>query len=269
MGNTALLAQREILYIELDRIIVNPYQPRKLFDRTKLEELARSIEEYGVLQPISVRLINGCSYELVAGERRLRASKIAGLKEIPAIVVNISDHDSAVLALIENLQRQDLNYIEEAEGFQNLIANYSFTQEQLADNIGKSQSAVANKLRILKLSREIQKILLENDLSERHARALLKLDSVELQKEVLKKVIDQGLTVKRTEQLVASEYRKANMPVKDENERKPRMFIKDIRLFTNTVQQAIAVMNRSGVEIDCDMNQTENGYLINILVHNT
>jgi len=152
-----MMFEREIIYLSLDKVQPNPYQPRHIFDRTSLDELASSIQEYGVLQPISVRQINGSRYELVAGERRLRASKIAGIETIPAIVVNISEQDSAILALIENLQRQNLHYLEEAGGFLNLMTDYGLTQEEIAERVGKNQSTIANKLRILRLSKAVQK----------------------------------------------------------------------------------------------------------------
>ncbi|MCX8000903.1 MAG: ParB/RepB/Spo0J family partition protein, partial [Leptospiraceae bacterium] len=141
---------KNITYVGIDSIRPNPYQPRKQFNKTSLEELCESIKHYGVLQPINVRKMSSNTYELVAGERRLRAATMAGLKEIPAIIVNVDDNDSAVIALIENLQREDLTYMEEAEGYNNLILDHGFTQEELAQKIGKSQSTIANKIRLLK-----------------------------------------------------------------------------------------------------------------------
>lgn len=266
MDSTALISSREIIDLPVDKIIPNPYQPRKFFDRDSLLELSKSIKEYGVMQPISVRLINGVSYEIVAGERRLRASKLAGMETIPAIVVNISDQYSAILAIIENLQRQNLNYLEEAEGFQNLIHDYSFTQEELAEKIGKSQSTIANKMRILRLSKNIQKILLENELSERHARALLKLTDEKSQLEVLKKVIELGLTVKKTEDLVEQILKKSQDISNPKNTFKVKRCIRDIRLFTNTIKQAVDIMNNSGVATDYIVNEVEDGYEINIKI---
>jgi ParB family chromosome partitioning protein len=171
---------KNITYLSIDSVRPNPYQPRKQFGKGALEELCESIQQYGVIQPINVRKITNNNYELVAGERRLRAAIMAGLKEIPAIVININDNDSAVLALIENLQR-NLNYLEEAEGYSNLINEHGFTQEELAQKIGKSQSTVANKIRLLRLSPLVKKILSDNNLTERHARALLKLHDEQLQ----------------------------------------------------------------------------------------
>jgi len=260
----------QVVYLPVDKISQNPYQPRKYFDLAGLNELAKSIKTYGVMQPISVRCINGVNYELVAGERRLRASKIAGVETIPAVIMYITDQTSAVLALIENLQREDLNYIEEAEGYVNLISDYALTQEQLAAKIGKSQSAIANKMRILKLSRQVQKILIENGLSERHARALLKLGDENLQLEVLEKVLESGLTVKKTEELVETVLRigstevKGRMTAKRKRHFQPR--VKDLRLFTNTIQQAVDIMNDSGVNTVFDIENNDDGCFIKILV---
>jgi ParB family chromosome partitioning protein len=228
-----------------------------------LEELAGSIKEYGVLQPISVRLINSCSYELVAGERRLRACKMAGIREIPAIVVNISDQDSAILAIIENLQRQNLHFFEEAEGFQQLMNDYSFTQEALAERVGKNQSTIANKLRVLKLSRLVRKCILDNDLTERHARALLRLDTEEQHMEVLKKVVKYGMTVRKTEELVENML----YAVKGRSHLArggTKHYIRDIRILTNTIKENLDMVRHSGIDTQFDMVQTDKGYDIHI-----
>lgn len=192
----------EIEYVAIEQIRPNPYQPRKNFNKTALMELAESIRAYGVLQPINVRKQSNGFYELVAGERRLRAAQIAGLKCIPCIPVVLNDNDSAVIALIENLQREDLNFIEEAEGYASLICEHGLTQENLARKIGKSQSAVANKIRLLRLSPMVRKIILDNNLTERHARSLLKIEDEQMQLRILRQVCDNGMNVKRTEDLV-------------------------------------------------------------------
>lgn len=266
MGSTALVTSNEIIYLAVDTVKPNPYQPRKFFERASLEELSNSIKQYGVMQPISVRLINGYTYELVAGERRLRATKMAGLSTIPAIVVNVKDQDSAILAIIENLQRQNLNYLEEAEGFQNLVHDYSFTQEELAQRVGKSQSTVANKMRILRLSKPIQKILMENDLSERHARALLKLEHEALQLEVLDKVVKDGLTVKKTEDLVEQKMKREGNEKKGKPQFKFKYCVKDLRIFTNTIKQAVDVISRSGIAADYYIEENADGCEIKIKI---
>lgn len=274
MQNVAIISCNEIVYLPVDKIRLNPYQPRKNFDKVPLEELAKSIKQYGVMQPISVRFINGVSYELVAGERRLRACKLAGIDTIPTIIVNISDKDSAAIALIENMQRENLNFLEEAEGFQNLMSDFSYTQEELAHILGKSQSTIANKLRLLRLDKEVKKMLVENLLTERHARALLKIDDEQLQKEVLNKVVRYGLNVKRTENLIESvlanndtlnddNYIDANNDKKSNI--KVKRYFKDVRLFTNTIKQAVKLMNDSGVATNYVVKQNEDGvYEINI-----
>jgi ParB family chromosome partitioning protein len=252
----------EIIYLPLEAVKPNPYQPRRMFDRASLAELADSIREYGVLQPISVRLINGVSYELVAGERRLRACKMAGLDKIPAIVITISDQDSAILALIENLQRSNLHFFEEAEGFQNLMMDYGFTQEALAERIGKNQSTIANKLRVLRLSRPVQKIIVENELTERHARALLKLRDEDKQLDVLTKVVKSGLTVRRTEDLVEAVLKENEVSPSSASTFKP--YIRDIRILTNSIKGDLELIQQSGIDTRFNMVQTDTGYDIHI-----
>ncbi|HHX17603.1 MAG TPA: nucleoid occlusion protein [Clostridium sp.] len=256
LENRLKIARREnkntsknITYLPIECIRPNPYQPRKQFNKIPMEELCESIKEYGVIQPISVRRISNNIYELVAGERRLRASTMAGLREIPAIIVDVNDNESAVLALIENLQREDLNYMEEAEGYNNLINDHGFTQEELAQKIGKSQSTIANKIRLLKLPPLVKKILFDNNLTERHARALLKLHDEQLQLKVLKHVCEKGLNVKKTEDLIEKAIEKYTKR-QNEKKNKPQLTraIKDIRIFVNTIKQAIELMKKSGVE---------------------
>ena len=239
---------KNISYLSIDCVRPNPYQPRKQFGKGALEELCDSIQQYGVIQPINVRRISNNNYELVAGERRLRAAIMAGLKEIPAIVINVNDNDSAVMALIENLQREDLSYMEEAEGYNNLINEHGFTQEELAQKVGKSQSTIANKIRLLRLPPMVKKILSDNNLTERHARSLLKLHDEQLQLKVLRHVCERGLNVKKTEELVERAIEKCLRQEKEKvPERKFTKAIKDIRIFVNTIKQAIDLMKRSGV----------------------
>jgi ParB family chromosome partitioning protein len=240
--------QKNINYLSIDCVRPNPYQPRKQFSKAALEELCNSIKQYGVIQPINVRKISTTNYELVAGERRLRAAVMAGLKEIPAIIIKVTDNDSAVMALIENLQREDLSYMEEAEGYNNLINEHGFTQEELAQKIGKSQSTIANKIRLLRLPPMVKKILADNSLTERHARALLKLHDEQLQLRVLKLICEKGLNVKRTEELIERAIEKYTRQDKDKPPvRKFTKAIKDIRIFVNTIRQAIDLMKKSGV----------------------
>lgn len=251
---------QEIIRLSIDRIRPNPYQPRKSFSRVSLLELSDSIKEYGVLQPVNVRRLSNGTYELVAGERRLKASQMAGLREIPAIVTEINDNDSAIIALIENLQREDLTFMEEAEAYYNLIIEHGLTQDELARKVGKSQSTVANKIRLLKLPPLIKKILYDNDLSERHARALLKLPDEQLQLKVLKIVCDRGYNVQKTEDLInrtieryikpskSKPFNKSPLIQKKEQKGKVKMVVKDIKIFVNTIRQTIYMLKNSGIE---------------------
>ncbi len=254
---------KDVMYIPVEDIKPNPYQPRRSFNKRSLEELSQSIKSYGVLQPISVRKIGDDSFELVAGERRLRASKLIELEEIPAIIVNLRDQDSAVLALIENLQREDLNFLEEAEGYYNLISDHGFTQQELAEKVGKNQSTVANKLRILRLPDDIKISLVEHNLTERHARALLKLPDKELQIAVLEKIIKNDLTVKKTERLIKDMLE----DITKEDEPKSRQNIKSMinfRIYLNTIKNAYNAIKESG--IDAKYVQKDMGDFIEVSV---
>ena len=198
---------KEIMNVKIDSIFPNTYQPRKFFNEEALNELSLSIKEHGIIQPITVRKI-GEKYELVAGERRWRAARMASLEFVPCNIIEITDTQSAEIALLENLQREDLNFIEEAEAYYNLINDHKFTQEELAKRMGKKQSTIANKLRLLKLDEDVRLLCLKNNLSERHARALLSLPTKELQLKVIKKIISNSLNVKKTEELINNELLK-------------------------------------------------------------
>lgn len=241
--------QSEILYIPIADIKPNPYQPRRDFNKKALEELSQSIKSYGVIQPISVRKIKDNSYELIAGERRLRASQLAELDKIPAIVVEYRDKDSALIALMENLQREDLNFIEEAEGYHNLIVDHGFTQQEIAEKIGKNQSTIANKLRLLKLPEDIKRDLIEHNLTERHGRALLKLTDDDLRRKVLDKVIKNELNVKKTEALVdgiLNDLTKRDEKVSKQNIKS----LINIRIYLNTIKKAYSAIKDTGVKAE-------------------
>ncbi len=266
MANTALALEMEVTYLAVDVVKANPYQPRKFFDRAGLSELAASIREYGVIQPITVRVMNNGTYELIAGERRLRASKMAGLSTIPAIIVQVSEQESAVIAIIENLQRQNLNFIEEADGYLNLMRDYAFTQEALAEKLGKSQSAIANKIRILKLPKEILRTILENELTERHARALLRLEDEALQAEVLAKVVKAGLTVKKTEELVESVLQRNAVRQRKDRQRVKALF-RHTKVYTNEIVNTVSRMKESGIAAEYCMEESETGCEIMISIN--
>lgn len=240
------MEDKKVMEIPIHDIVPNPYQPRKVFSQSALEELSKSIKVYGILQPITVR-VKEDKYELIAGERRLRAAKLANIEFIPAIINNMSDESSAVLALLENLQREDLNFIEEAMGYENLIKEHDFTQQQLAEKLGKNQSTIANKLRILKLPNDIKIKLVENNLTERHARALLKLPNEDLIKEVLEKIIKGDLTVKKTEKLIKDILE----DIESLQEYDKKQNIKSsmaIRIYLNTMKQAFDAIIGTGIE---------------------
>lgn len=237
--------QKDVKYIPTNAIIPNAYQPRKYFKEEAIEELAQSIKTYGIIQPISIRKIDEDRYELIAGERRFRAAKKLGLEEVPAIIIDISDKDSAAIALLENIQREDLTFLEEAEAYYNLIKEHNYTQEQLAEVIGKKQSTIANKLRILKLDKKIRNKVIKNNLTERHARALLKLPTVELQDKVLNNVIKRNLNVKATEELIDKELLKINGEELAADGKKKIKGIFNARIYVNTVKQ---VFDKYGVQ---------------------
>ena len=235
-----------------DKILPNPSQPRKVFQEAELEGLAQSIAENGLLQPVTVRRENG-AYYLIAGERRLRACKLAGLKEIPALVADCEPEDSAVLALLENLQRKDLQMFEQANAIVNLLREWQITQEEAAKRLGMSQSYLANKIRLLKLSPEEQEEILKHHLSERHARALLRVDDMTLRQKLLATVIERGLNVAQTEELAAT----ALQPKKPVGKRKRTFIAKDIRLFINTIDHAVDAMKTAGIPAQTEKKETE------------
>ena len=191
-------------------------QPRKYFDDDKLEELAESIREHGIIQPLTVRKLASGYYQIIAGERRWRAARLAGLSDVPVTIIEADDRKAMELAMIENLQREDLNPMEEAEGYRSLIEMYDMTQEEAAQRVGKSRSAVANAMRLLQLSQDIRLLVENEDLSAGHARALLPL-SPALQQQAVKTIIENGLSVRQTEQLVKRLQNKADKPEKEED----------------------------------------------------
>lgn len=264
-----MFSKRElgIQNIPIDEIRPNPYLPRRIFDKKALEELAASIEEYGVMHPISVRFINGCSYELVSGERRLRAAQMTGMHTIPAVIVNISDYDSAMMAMIENVQRRNLNYLEEAEGYQNLMLDYGITEEELGEKLGKSPSSITDKLRILKLSQDMKRLLLENELTERHAKALLKIPDEEIRRQIFLRVIEEELNSRKTEELVESVLNKLSEASEGKRgEQRIRRQVKDMRLFTNTIKKSVEIIRKSGVPASYDLDEKEHYYEIKIKI---
>lgn len=234
----------EILEVEISRIVPNRNQPRKNFDRDELVSLAKSIAQDGILQPLTV-IKSGEGYELVAGERRLRAAKMAGYSSVPCIVVNLNMQQSAVMSIVENMQRQELSFFEQAQAIERLTGEWGMTQEAVARRLGISQSSVANKLRLLRLSDECRAEIIRQGLTERHARALLKLGGDEQRLFMLSKIAERGLNVSKTEQVIESFLSKK---AREESIRRRSAVFRDIRLFMNTVNKAVEVMKLAGVE---------------------
>ena len=245
-----------VVFLPAGRIRPNPAQPRKVFLEESLQELSESIRQHGVIQPLSVRRI-GNSYELIAGERRLRAAKLAGLSEIPCIVMTMDEKESAMAAMVENLQRQDLDFIEEARGIAYLMDHWTMSQDQAAKIIGKSQSAVANKLRLLKHSDPVLRAIREGNLTERHARALLKLPSEPEKLAVIATVVQLGMSVARTERYI--EERLAG-------NREERTFKPNLGAFLNNINQSLTRFQLSGISAVSQRTDTEDKIVLTITI---
>ncbi len=244
--------ENKILSIPQVDILPNPNQPRRRFDYDELEGLAQSIRANGILQPLLVRQLENGRYELIAGERRLRAARLIGLTKVPCIINDISESDSAVFAVIENLQRQNLDYFEEAEALALLISDYRMSQEELCKKLGKAQSTLSNKLRLLKLNEEMRYKISRAGLSERHARALLSLTDEVQRARALSIIIDRHLTVSESESLIEQMLRKNEAP-----KRQILKGFKDIRIFINTLNNAVDAIRRAGIDADSVKTETD------------
>ena len=257
-----LKKQKQVQQIAVEQIIPNRFQPRKVFNEEKLDELARTIHIHGLIQPIILRKYEEDKYEIIAGERRFRAMQSLDWKEVPAIVQEMSDNETASVALIENLQREELTAIEEAEAYQGLMALNELTQEALAQRIGKSQSFIANKLRLLKLTEPIKEALLNRTITERHGRSMLAL-SYEEQSELLNVIIEKKLNVKETEHLV-----KQKLAEKDKSQELPKKRIrkisKDFRLALNTINKSVDLIKETGMPVETKEEDLEDVYRITI-----
>ena len=262
------MRQREVARIPIDSIRPNPYQPRRVFSQEALEELCQSIRQYGLLQPISVRKAGNDVYELIAGERRLRACRMAGMTTIDALVFSAYEQDSAVIAMMENLQRENLHYMEEAEGYQNLIRDHGLSQEELARRLGKNQSTIANKMRILKLPASVKALLLEHNLTERHARSLLRLHVEEMQIKIARVIVEQSLNVKATEELVERTISRIYGIEKEERPaaNKVSAFVRDTRLYINSIKTIVQQMQSAGLQPAYDAQETEKGLEIRLTI---
>ena len=255
----------EVVELDVDSILCNPYQPRKSFSEEGLAELAASIQEFGVIQPLIVRR-TAAGYELIAGERRLRASVMAGRNCVPCLVRISEDKETAEIAMIENLQREDLHFFEEAAGYEKLLSLFSFTQEDLSSRVGKNQSTIANKLRLLKLSPKVREVIFQAGLSERHARALLKIEDESEQLKICQTVVSNRLTVKDTENLIQSlENEKSELQSKVK--RRPMLrIVKDVRIFINTMGELVNQMKKTGLAVDMKQEQNEESIIITMVV---
>ncbi|WP_298481962.1 ParB/RepB/Spo0J family partition protein [uncultured Ruminococcus sp.] len=242
-----------IVEVEISEIVPNPHQPRTEFDLADIQSLAESIMQNGILQPLTVRRGND-RYELIAGERRLRAAKLAGMHAVPCIILDISSRNSAIMALVENIQRQDLSFFDEASAIEKLITYYGMTQEDAAAKLGKAQSTIANKLRLLRLTGEEREVIMKYNLTERHARALLRLASPSERLTVLEKVVKQNLNVEKTE--AAVEEMIGQKKSRESYKKRSKVF-QNVRIFVNTITKAVETMQAAGIKADSQKIQRE------------
>src|SRR6056297_3624980 len=249
----------KINMIETNNIEPNPHQPRTNFNKSDLEKLAESIENFGIIQPLLVSK-NKKGYQLIAGERRLRAAKLINLKKVPAIINDYQEEEIAEISLVENIQRQDLNFLDEALAYYSIMNKFDLSQTDLSKKVGKSQSTIANKLRILKLPEEILALIRKYNLSERHARALLKLDNKQKQIEFIKKAKDNDLSVRSFNRLIDKFLRDQN------KEKKVKTYYKDVRLLKNTLNSAIEQIRKAGIEVDVTKEEEKSYIMYNIKI---
>ncbi|SDK22939.1 nucleoid occlusion protein [Sediminibacillus albus] len=254
----------EVIQIPVSQIEPNRYQPRSIFSQEKIEELAQTIHTHGMIQPIVVRKIeqDEAGYELIAGERRWRAVQFLQWENVPAIIRDMSDTETASVALIENLQREELTVIEEAMAYQRLLDLHGLTQEALAQRLGKSQSTVANKMRLLKLPDRVQQALLEKQITERHARSLIVLKDPEKQEKILDEIVEKDLNVKQTEERIAKLF--------DQKPKAKKATLKginkDMRIAMNTIRQSLSMVSDTGIDLETDEEDHENYYQITIKI---
>lgn len=257
----------KVIHIAIDNIVPNRFQPRTIFDEEKIDELARTIDAHGVIQPIVVRSTNDEQYEIIAGERRFRAMKKLAWQEVPAIVRIMNDKETASVALIENLQREELTAIEEAVAYQKLLELHDLTQEALAQRLGKGQSTVANKLRLLKLPQAVQDAILQRQITERHARAIITAKEEPLQLELLEKTIAEGWNVRQLEEQVHSLLypNEEEAPVRKKKARR-KVVSRDVRIALNTIRQSLTMVSDSGIQVKTEEEDTEEYYQITVKI---
>jgi len=258
-------SQVKVQMVPVTDIIPNPYQPRKQFEQEAMKELAGSIKKYGVLQPLLVTVPEAGKYLLIAGERRLRASRMAGITRVPVLVSEYTQQQIAEIAMIENLQREDLHYLEEAEGYERLLRKFRLTQEALAERVGKQQSTIANKLRLLRLPTEVRKRLAGSALTERHARVLLKLPTEESQIAALAEMLKKQLNVRQSEALVQGLLANLQPP-----KRKPRIVIvNDVRIYLNSVKQILESIQSAGIPAQLKQEMEGDDVVVTLRIKNT
>lgn len=255
--------EEEIVHINIEEVVPNQYQPRTVFDEEKINELAQTLRTHGMIQPIVVRKLAEKQYELIAGERRLRAAKQLEWKTIPAIIRTLTDTETASIALIENIQREQLTVIEEAHAYKKLIQLHSLTQEALAQRLGKSQSTIANRLRLLNLPAQVQDALLNKKILERHARALMKLKEEDEQLQFLQRIIDEGLNVRETDELI-NDYLKGEKPKRVSRQR--QWVSKDIRIATNTIKRSLQMISEAGIDVEAEEEDLDEFYQVTIRI---
>lgn len=245
--------QRTLLLLPVDRIRPNPQQPRAAFSEDALSELMISIAQVGLIQPLTVRAVDD-QYELIAGERRLRACKLLGMKEVPCVIQSTDDQGSALMALVENIQRKDLHYLEEAQSYQRLLVQYGITQDALAVRLGKSQAFLSNKLRLLRLSPQVRKMLVDGGLSERHARALLALPDERLRLSAVREAVEKKLNVQQMEAHVSALLLKC-----DTRHARVIGVLKDYRLFVNGVKMSAEQLRQNGMSVELEETKVDGG----------
>lgn len=255
----------DVVQLEIDKIVPNKYQPRVMFDEEKITELAQTLKTHGMIQPIVVRKMEEDKYELIAGERRYRAAKMLEWKTVPAIVRDMTDTETASIALIENIQRENLSVIEEANAYVQLIKMHELTQEALAQRLGKSQSTIANRIRLLSLPTEVQDALMNKAISERHARALLKLPDEASQLHYLKIIIEEALTVRETDDRI-TKHLQGDKKKEKKTKAKTTFVSKDIRIATNTIRRSLDLIEKTGIDFETEEEDLGDYYQITIKV---
>lgn len=255
----------KVVKIPTNQIFPNPYQPRKTFSDESLADLCASIKEYGVLQPLLVSPSDDGRYMLIAGERRLRASRMANLSEVPVIISDYTSQQIAEIALIENLQREDLHFLEEAEGYEQLMNEFHLTQEAMAARVGKKQSTIANKLRLLRLTGPVRKVLVDAGLSERHARALLKLEDESKRLEVLAVVVEKGFSVRQTEEYIA---KLLDAGEKEKEKKRRLVIVNDVRIYLNSIKQVVNSIKDVGIPVNMEQTIEGDEVIISLRIKN-